>query len=472
MSPAHTPAGIARRLLWLLLVLSLAWALAACGVAARQFERAADAATHVGDFGRSGRLTPEERLWARTAWRYVENNTDATTGLANGSDRRPVATMWNVADQLAALVAARELGILEAREFDLRMSRLLGTLASMDLSGGALPNKAYNTATGKMVNFENRPADIGWSALDVGRLMTWLRIVGQRHPVFQEYVDKIVLRWNFCRAISDCGALQGASREKDGALRTYPEGRFGYEQLAAAGYAAWGFDSSASAQLPPLEWFNVQGLPVPFDARDPRTTGVPAPVLTMPHVYLGMEFGWDPPGPVPSQQRLRAIAQRIFEVQKLRWEREQAFTARTDYQTSEAPYVVLDAVYAAGYPWNTVGIDNKEVPKQALVATRAAFGLWALWPGNYTDQLLAAVKHLHDPNRGWYEGRFEATGAPHAHVTLATNADVLRSLLFKVKGRLFEPDQPRGYFQRQTASPFQRTDRCLPRERPACRARD
>ncbi len=451
------------------LLAAAALPLAGCGIAARQFERLQDRAAHGAEFGRSGRLAADELQWARIAWRYFEGNTDSTTGLVNGRDRRPTTSMWNLADYLAALVAAGELGVVSQRDFDLRMSRALGFLGSMDLSGGLVPGRTYNVATGKMVNFENRPEDTGWSALDVGRLMAWMRIVGQRHPRFQEYVDKALLRWSFCRVIDDCGALHGANR-KQGQVNLHREGRFGYEQLAAAGFATWGFDASASSSLPPLEYFNVMGTPVPFDARDPRVTGVPAPTLTMPHVYLGMEYGWVPPG-TAAAPALRAIADRVYEVQRERWRRDKALTARTDYQSPDAPFVVLDSVYAAGYPFNTVGVDNKPYEKLALVSTRAAFGMWALWPDDYTDRLIEAVRHLHDPDRGWFEGRLEATGGPLPHVTLATNADVLRSLLFKAKGPLATSQPNPGFYQRQLSDPFKRTDQCLPHERPACRQR-
>jgi hypothetical protein len=410
-----------------------------------------------------GSTQARERQWARTAWRYVENNTDGERGLVNGMDRSPTVTVSNMADALAATIAARELGIIEAREFDLRMSRLLGFLGSMDLSEGRLPNKAYHAGTGKMINFEGRPADIGWSAVDIGRLLLWLKIAGQRHSQFQEYADKAVVRWNFCEVIDNCGVLRGSGRAAGGQSFRYQEGRLGYEQLAGAGYAAWGFQARASAELPATEAVNIYGLPVRYDARDARATGVPTPVLTMPFVLMGMELGWDRPG-------TREMADQVFRIQEERWKRERQVTARTDWQSREAPYVVLDSVFAAGYPWNTLGADGKEYDKLALVSTRAAFGMWALRPGEYADRLIETVQHLYDPDRGWFEGRLEASGAPQTNLTLATNAAVLEALLYKAKGRLYAREDRPGYFQAQTADPFLRLNRCLPNERAACEA--
>jgi hypothetical protein len=44
---------------------------------------------------------------------------------------------------------------------------------------------------------------------------------------------------------------------------------------------------------------------------------------------------------------------------------------------------------------------------------------------------MAVTKHLNDPQKGWYEGRQEATGDTNAALTLSTNATVLEALFFK-----------------------------------------
>ncbi|MGV3493106.1 MAG: DUF3131 domain-containing protein [Ramlibacter sp.] len=430
--------------------------LAGCGVVLRGREGAGGPAATPGG----------TRQWARTAWRYVENNTDYDTGLVAGQDRSPVFTVWNLADALAAVLAAHELGVIEAREFDLRLSRLLGFLGTMELSDGKLPNKAYHAATGRMVGFDGNNADIGWSAIDIGRLLLWLRIVAQRHPRFAEYTDKAVLRWTFCDVIDDCGTLYGASRA-GAQMQRYQEGRLGYEQLAAAGFAAWGFDTRRSASWANAQVANVEGVPIRHDARDPRTTGASDAVLTMPYAYIGMELGWQAPG---GGDEARTLAERVVRAQEERWRRERQLTARSDYQSRAAPYVVLSSVYANGYPWNTVGADNREAEPLAIVSTRAAFGIWALWPGDYADRLLENLRYMHDPDRGWFEGRMEAGGAPQSNITLATNAAVLEALLYRAEGAFYRHGPSTGPWAVQTRDVFQRLNRCTPPERAACRA--
>lgn len=438
-------------------------ALAGCGVALRR--EAADPDKAAPAKGPAAGLTAQEHQWARTAWRYLENNTDYETGLVGGMDRSPLFTAWNAGDALAATIAAYELQVIDAREFDLRLSRLLGFLATMDLSDGQLPNKAYHASTQKMVAFDGQPADIGWSAVDVGRLLLWLKITGLRHARFQEYADKAVLRWRFCDVIDDCGGLHGSSRE-NGKLDRYDEGRLGYQQLAGAGYAAWGFDARDALAPPPTQTVNILGVPIQYDARDPRTTGAQAPVATMPYALAGIELGWQAPGGAPL---LGDLAQQVYRVQEERWRRERQFTARSDYQLREEPYVVLDSVYAAGYAWNTISHEGRTYEELAMVSNRAAFGMWALWPGDYSRQLIDAVRFLYDPDRGWFEGRYEQGGAPNTTLTLGTNAAILEALLFRAKGRLYVAgsEQP-GPFRLQTADPFARLGRCWPQERQGC----
>ena len=86
-----------------------------------------------------------------------------------------------------------------------------------------------------MVNYSNQPEEIGWSAIDIGRLLLWLKIVSVRYPEFSEYIDRIVLRWSYCDLLDRCGLLYGGSMAQ-GKINLFQEGRLGYEEYAAVGY--------------------------------------------------------------------------------------------------------------------------------------------------------------------------------------------------------------------------------------------
>src|SRR5712692_8305553 len=180
-------------------LLGLTVSLTGCGVVVREVYEGITALSNSALFhqGRHGQLTAQEKIWAKVAWRYLTNNYNPETGLVNSVDYYATTTMWHVADALAALIAAREFELVDRREFDARLSELLHFLHTMALSFGRLPNKVYNASTGVMVNYDNQPEEIGWSAIDLGRLLIWLRITADRYPEFSEYIDKAVLRWNF-----------------------------------------------------------------------------------------------------------------------------------------------------------------------------------------------------------------------------------------------------------------------------------
>ena len=115
-----------------------------------------------------------------------------------------------------------------------------------------MPNKAYHAASGKMVGFDGREADIGWSAIDIGRLLLWLKIVAQRHPQFAEYADKVVLRWSFCDVIDDCGTLYGTARRA---------ARCSVTRKAASGTSNWRPPASrpgASPRSASGSWSNAE----------------------------------------------------------------------------------------------------------------------------------------------------------------------------------------------------------------------
>ena len=65
---------------------------------------------------RSGELTAREMTIAKNAWQYFVSNYQPTTGLVNAVNKYPSTTMWDSASYLAAMTAARELGIIDKAE--------------------------------------------------------------------------------------------------------------------------------------------------------------------------------------------------------------------------------------------------------------------------------------------------------------------------------------------------------------------
>lgn len=220
---------------------------------------------------RVGALSPEEQRWASVAWRYFDNNTQPQTGLVNGSDKRPVVSVWQLGDTLIALTAARQLGLVDDVTFDQRITRLLGTLNRLMLTGDSLPNLLYNTQSGAMIDYSNQPRVLGWSSREIARLMVGLRLVAAWHPEYAEYLERILLRWNFCRIVDKQGQLFAGEMQQNQQTITRPEGRLGDSEYSAAGFGEWGFANQLSL-APPAQPVIIYDLSLDVDDRDPRTT--------------------------------------------------------------------------------------------------------------------------------------------------------------------------------------------------------
>ncbi|CCJ82489.1 FIG00553737: hypothetical protein [Cronobacter dublinensis 1210] len=319
---------------------------------------------------------------------------------------------------------------MDEKTFDARLTRLLGTLNRLPLTNRQTPNRLYSTWTPAMVDFTGKPGVMGWSARDMARLMLALRLVAQYHPQYSEYLERVVMRWNFCPVIDKDGALYAAQMQ-NGLLAPRDEIRLGESEYAAAGFSLWGFQP-AKAWSPPSQNVIMYERALPVDARDPRTTWQPSLITTLPYTLPGLEFGWEVPGVDREKiDNLRERAHLVYLTQESRWQQERILTARADFTTSAAPWHAADTVWANGYGWNTLGDDGKEYPRLAQVSTKAVFSLWVLWDTPYTDALMQATRLMYDEKRGWYEGRVEATGDYNRSLTLSTNATVLEALFLQ-----------------------------------------
>ena len=394
---------------------------------------------------RHGALTPQEKAVAQKAWAYFVTNYQPTTGLVNAANAYPSTTMWDTASYLAALVAARELGLVNKSEFDQRMIKLLATLNNLALFQNQAPNKAYNTITAQKVNYINQPGEIGFSALDLGRLLIWLKIVKERYPEYANDIDNLVLRWDFSHIVDPCGTLYGALLDGKNQPMYVQEGRLGYEEYAAAGFQLWGFNTCQASRPEPYQLADIYCVLVPYDARDPRPTQQHNYVTSEPYVLYGMELGWNKAS-VPAtgdgaetHPWMHDFANRVYQAQENRYQVAGIVTARTEHQLDRAPYFVYDTVFSDGYAWNTLTDKGVYTPEDAAVSLKAALGMWALWQSPYTDLLFNSLENANDGNKGFYEGLYENGSGPIKEFTANNNGIMLEALLFKQQGNLLPP---------------------------------
>ncbi len=421
-------------------------------------------------FGRSGSLSPREFQMARTAWTYFETFLQEETGLVNAVGNYPSTTLWDTASYLSALVAAYELCVIDKREFDTRATKLINTLRNLDLYRREAPNKVYHTKTGAKVNYANEEGEVGMSALDIGRMLVWLRILKERHPHLANSVDNIPMRWNFCNLVSDDGRMYGSFTQGNGETRYVQEGRLGYEEYAAKGFALWGFDVPRALSPEPLAYTTIYDVKVPYDGRDPRVFKNQNYVLTEGYILDGLELGWDMPtdktgdGLTASHGWRAEFANRIYLVQQRRFEQTGIITARSEHQVNGKPYFVYDSIFADGYAWNTLDPTGEYQPDRAAIAAKAAIGLWALWETDYTDLLFESVADLYDPERGFYEGLYENGNGFIPLQTANNNGIILAALLYKVQGPILQQvSQNTQYWKTAFSGTDLRDNKCHPR---------
>lgn len=418
-----------------------------------------DAPTEAPHPGRFGALTESETALARIAWKYFENNYQPKTGLVNAVNGYPSTTMWDTASYLGGLTAAYELGIVDKNAFDVRLSTLLGTLNKIEFFRNELPNKVYHTQTAQKVNYANKPGEIGFSALDLGRMLVWFKILKERYPQHAAAIDHFVLRWDFRRVVNREGTLYGALVQ-NGKTLYVQEGRLGYEEYAAKGFQLWGFDTTLASLPEPYEEVPIFDVMVPYDTRDPRELVAHNYVVCESYVLDGIELGWDRADDATSDDRTHTdpvavdFADRIYRVQEARYRRTGVFTARTEHQLDQKPYFVYDTIYTDGYPWNTITEKGEYVPRFAAVALKGAFGLWTLWDTEYTDLLFELISGLYNPDKGFYEGRYERSGGLINAFTANNNGIILETLLYKVQGKLLRRSGRTGPWEEAIADPF------------------
>lgn len=375
-----------------------------------------------------GQLTPGEMAIARQAWRYFQQNWNNETGLVNSADGFASVTMWDQAAAIAALVTAKELGIVPEAEFKTKMSQTLKTLATMPLYKGELPNKVYNSKTLVPVNYGqlNKREEIGWSAIDLGRLALWLKIVGTKYPEFKNQTEAVWKHWEV-RRLTNKGQMYGTSVVK-GKEQYNQEGRLGYENYAAYGLNLWGLDVEQALDFESkVAFVNLYNKGIPYDKRDYKTSGANNYVLSEPYILDGIETGF--------QALPKAYGDRILAAQEARYQATKQLTAVTEDNLDRAPYFVYGTLFVNGEPWATITDTRQKHNDLRFLSAKAAIGWHVLYNSDYTSKLLNFVQTNLKSDKGWYNGFYESLRQPNKALTANNNGVILESLLYKQVGK-------------------------------------
>lgn len=363
---------------------------------------------------------------ARRAWAWVDRNYRPATGFIRATDHYALVTTWDIGSGLLALHAANRLGLVADTTYDVRMRRMLRSLETVPLYDSAAYNRFYSAEDGRMHGRDERPTTrgYGWSATDLGRLLAALKVVASNHPRFEPEIDRIVRRLDYRRIVRD-GYLWGEDVRPNGRISRYPEGRIGYEQYAAQGFALWGHRAERALDVREnARPVTVEGVSVLGDRRGgDRLTSEPFILAAMEMDLWGDE--------------LNTLSRGVLAAQEARYRRTGQVTMVSEDAIPLPPYYFYYyAVFHDGRPW----VIDAQAPMRGVqirpwVSTKAAFGWHALHPGEYTRTAVQTVVAGHAGRSAWDSGVFEGTGRPTGGANVNTAAVVLEAALYRRLGR-------------------------------------
>ncbi len=375
-------------------------------------------------------LTAEEQAWAKTAWAYFKNNTMPETGLANSVDNYNSSTLWDTSSYLMAIISAHRLEMIGDTEFDSRIIIALKSLAELPLFDKQLPNKVYNTRTLAMVDYKNQVSKdgIGWSAIDIGRILVPFNVLVWNHPQHTRAVEKVLTNWEMDNMLRE-GSMFGAAVNDQGKTIYLQEGRLGYEEYAAKSFNLMGMDVSVALDyFSHLNLVDIYGVDIATDSRTPEQYQAHNYVVSEPYILDGIEFGWD--------RVSQELAWRVYQVQEKRFQDTGILTAVSEDNIDQAPYFVYNTVFTDGEAWNAITESGEDASDFKTISTKAVFGWHMLYGTDYTQRLMDKIADAHDPERGWYSGIYEVGDKPNKAITANTNGIVLETLAFRQSGKL------------------------------------
>jgi hypothetical protein len=356
---------------------------------------------------------------ARTAWRYVERNLQTKTGLVSAVAGYPHATMWDIGSALAALACAEQLHVIDRDRYLALAGSMLGRLATLPLYNNELPNREYDVASMTMLDTRSQASAVGsgWSALDLGRLLTWLHITREWYPELTSLVTKVTGRWNLGRLVRS-GELYGVLRE-EGLESLRQEGRLGYEQYAGAAMQLWGLDAAKARGSAHRAYVTVEGVRIPHDTRSH------AFLTSEPFMLAALEFGG-------ISADFAAMTRAIYDVQRHRSIAAGRLVAVSEDSLSREPWFVYNTIWHSGTEWASVSPSGRRHDAQRSLSTKAAWAWHAVYGDDYSRQLVDATLALSSPD-GFVAGRYD-DGSVNTALNINTNAVILEALLYEARG--------------------------------------
>lgn len=368
-------------------------------------------------------LTFEEAIWARVAWQYFVNNTQAT-GLVNALDNQPYTSMWDTGSYLMAMISAQRLGIITRAELNSRMSQLLTTLAQLPLSQQKLPALYYHTQQLDIIGTPP-PAteEPGWSAVDISRLLMPLNLSVWLYPEQTEAINQLLASWHLNVMFVQPPPSTAFNIKKQPKWQLITQNNrpgIGYRLYATHSLQPTNMLAGIILAQPSEQRFmSVDGVELPYDGLIKVGEEEKPVVVAMPYILTGLETGFD----LSSAE----LAWRIVKVQESRYK-----------SVGDTAYLSNDH---EEQPPDVSGEKTKGEPAQIplQLSTRAVFGWYALFRSPWSESVRKRALPLLEPGKGWYDGIRASDGKASSAISANTNAIILESLAYLNKGPLLCP---------------------------------
>jgi hypothetical protein len=253
-------------------------------------------------------------------------------------------------------------------------------------------------------------------------MLVWLHIVAENDADFASQARRIAGRIRFSET-TDKGYMYGGLWGTRGKLWKFQEGRIGYEQYSAQGYAWWNANVENALNLHknsrPVE---VLGVPLLADTRGLDRLN------SEPFILAGIEFGWTP--------EMRDLALNVLKVQEARFNKTGLLTMVSEDALNVKPhYFYYYCVYCNGKSFVIdVAEPGKFLDSPRWVSTKATFGWHVLVGNEYTKAVLQEIAKAKQDN-AWSSGIFEKTNEPTGAYDINTTAVVLEAALYRKLGR-------------------------------------
>jgi hypothetical protein len=352
---------------------------------------------------------------AKSAWSYFTELTSTKTGLcistfefgSEDTDQYDQVTMWDVASQINAIIAASDLGLIEDADFKKQIARILKHTKGKKIEGLLLPPEGIATRTGRSTS--------NFNASDTCRLLGSLAHLARHRLGDAKALQAMVSAWDLDAVIVE-GKLNSLQA---GAL--VPANNSQYAHYSTQCLALWGIKASS-----------------PFDGfTNPASTDQKLRLL---EVIAGLgPYGAEPMllefldcGPKPPSVY---AAQTLFSEQLEAFRRDGQLICPSETPIDHSPWFTYQGLQLDDltHPWQVQAENaaSKGVPtpdqSDLAVSSKAAF----LWAGVYqhplATQLLDYVRERAVTDGGFASCIYAKTGQPTLNYTdVNTNGVILQ----------------------------------------------